>query len=151
MKNFTKQMLVAVAIVLGTTNAARADSNDCDPGTLRGLYLFSASGFNILATGAHQPKVLAEFIRFNGDGTFTVPGGTVVIGGVKLPPPPPGPPGIGTYTLGDNCIGTLSFNPQLTFDIFVFPRGDELVMVQTAQPAALGLPVMQGTVVRVSK
>jgi hypothetical protein len=150
MKKFTKQMLVAVAIVLGTTNAARADSKECNPGTLSGLYLFSASGFNIVATGEHIPKVLAEFIRFNGDGTFTVPGGTVVIGGVKLPPPP-GPPGIGAYTLDPNCIGTLSFNPQLTFDIFVFPKGDELVMVQTTQPPALGLPVMQGTVVRVSK
>jgi hypothetical protein len=148
MKKFTKQMLVAVAIVLGTTNAARADSKDCDLATLRGLYLFSASGFNIVATGEHIPKVIGEFIRFNGDGTLTSPGGTVIIGGVKLPP---SPPGIGTYTLGENCIGTLSFTPQLTFDIFVFPKGDELVMVQTAQPVALGLPVMQGTVVRVSK
>ena len=151
MKKFTKQMLVAVAIVLGTNSAAWADSKDCDLGTLRGLYLFSASGYNIAASGEHIPKVIGEFIRFYGDGTLTVPGGTVVIGGVKLPPPPPGPPTIGTYTLGDNCIGTLSFTPQLTFDILVFPRGDELVMVQTAQPAALGLPVMQGTVVRVSK
>ena len=151
MKKFTKQMLVAVAIVLGTNSAAWADSKDCDLGTLRGLYLFSASGFNIAASGEHIPKVIGEFIRFYGDGTLTVPGGTVVIGGVKLPPPPPGPPTIGTYTLGDNCIGTLSFTPQLTFDILVFPRGDELVMVQTAQPAPLGLPVLQGSAVRVSK
>lgn len=150
MKKFTRQML-AVAVALGTTNAALADGKDCDVSTLRGLYLFSASGFNIPAPGQHIPKVIAEFIRFNGDGTLTVPGGTVVIGGVKLPPPPPGPPAIGTYTLGDDCIGTLHFNPQLTFDIFVFPKGDELVMVQTAQPAPLGLPVLQGTVVRVSK
>ena len=112
MKKFTKQMLVAVAIVLGTNSAAWADSKDCDLGTLRGLYLFSASGYNIAASGEHIPKVIGEFIRFYGDGTLTVPGGTVVIGGVKLPPPPPGPPTIGTYTLGDNCIGTLSFTPN---------------------------------------
>ena len=45
-------------------------TTDCDLRTLRGLYLFSASGFNISATGAHIPKVIAEFIRFNGDGTL---------------------------------------------------------------------------------
>jgi len=151
MKKLTRQMLLAVAVTLGTTHAAQANGKDCDVDTLRGLYLFSASGFNIAATGEHIPKVIAEFIRFNGDGTLTVPGGTVIIGGVKLPPPPPGPPAIGTYTLGDDCIGTLTFNPLLKFDIFVFPKGDELVMVQTAQPPALGLPVLQGSVVRVSK
>ena len=120
MKWLTKQLLVSLAMVLGLANAAHANGgDDCDARTLHGLYLFSASGFNISATGASIPKVIAEFIRFNGDGTLSVPGGTVIVGGVKLPPFPAG--GINTYSVAQNCIGTLTFTAELTFDIFVSP------------------------------
>ena len=150
MKRFTKQLLVSLAMVLGLANAAHANGgDDCDARTLRGLYLFSASGFNISATGASIPKVIAEFIRFNGDGTLSVPGGTVIVGGVKLPP---FPAGRDQHLL--HCA-------ELHRHAHVYSRVDvrhlrlstrgRAVMVQTAQPAFLGLPVMQGSVVRVSR
>jgi hypothetical protein len=50
----------------------------CDLHTLRGSYVFAASGYNIVA-GVPQPKAIVELIDFNGDGTLTVPGGAVSI------------------------------------------------------------------------
>ena len=157
MNTLTKQVLVAIAMAVGVANAAQADDRDekrgpaCSVHTLHGLYLFSASGFNISPAGALVPKALAEFIRFDGAGALTSPRGTVIIGGVQVPPPTVSVPG--AYTLDENCIGTLAFLPAPgpTFDIFVFPRGEELVLVQTSQPPFLGVPIMQGTAVRVSR
>ena len=46
--------------------------NGCTLRTLRGTYVFSASGFNIVA-GVAQPKAIVEVIVFNGDGTLDGP------------------------------------------------------------------------------
>ncbi len=156
MNTLSKQVLVAIAMAVGVANAAQADDRDdkrgpaCSVHTLRGLYLFSASGFNISPAGALVPKVLAEFIRFDGEGGLTS-AGTVIIGGERVLPTTVSVPG--AYTLDENCIGTLAFLPAPgpTFDIFVFPRGEELVLVQTGQPPFLGAPILQGTAVRVSR
>ena len=40
-----------------------------------GLYVFTASGFNIVG-GVAQPKVIVESIRFDGHGNLTVPAAT---------------------------------------------------------------------------
>ena len=41
-------------------------------------------------------------------------------------------PGDAIYDLpGPGCVGTLTFNPSLHFDIFVSPNGNELTMIQT--------------------
>ena len=149
--------ILGLAMLVGVAGAQPAAADDlkgkyCDLRTLDGLYLFSASGFNIPATGAPVPKVIAEFIRFDGEGGLTSPGASVVINGVKLPASPPSAdPGV--YTLGDDCVGTLAFGPPPApaFDILVSPQGTDLVLVQTGQPPFLGLPVMQGPAYRVSR
>jgi len=53
-----------------TANGVR----NCTAATLDALYVFAASGFIIPASGPAQPKAIAEWIRFNGDGTVFVAG-----------------------------------------------------------------------------
>ena len=74
--------LLAVATGPWPSGVALANGN-CTVNTLRGLYVFSATGFIIPAAPASaQPKAIVEFIRFNGDGTLDVPGATRSLNGV---------------------------------------------------------------------
>ena len=93
--------------------------------TLRGLYLFSATGFNIVG-GVPQPKAIVEVIEFNGDGTLHVPAATVSVNGVIIR----SLPSSGTYTVEDECSGTISFDGP-TYDIFLSKDGDGVSMIQT--------------------
>jgi hypothetical protein len=142
MKIGTWQIVVCVAMVLGASGLAGADErNDgCSLRTLRGTYVFSASGFNIVA-GVAQPKALVEVIRFNGDGTLSVPAATLSANGAIIR----SLPGIGTYTIEDDCTGTITFNGP-TFDAFISRDGDRIAMIQTNVNT-----VFQGTATRRSR
>jgi hypothetical protein len=85
MKSLTWHVVVCTAMVLGGCGLARADErNDgCSMRTLKGTYVFSASGFNIVA-GVAQPKAIVEVIRFNGDGTLSVPAATLSANGAII-------------------------------------------------------------------
>src|SRR5215470_12545622 len=105
--------------VSSIANAAEGPS--CRVEKLDGLYVFAATGYT-LVSGVAQPKAIVELIRFNGDGTLTVPGATRSLNGV-IGQTPPG--GTGTYDLGPDCRGSLVFNGGPSFDIFASPVGDE--------------------------
>jgi hypothetical protein len=98
----------------------------CDAATLRGPYLFAATGYTLPA-GVAQPKAIVERIDFNGDGTLHVPAATRSINGVIGR----SAPGDGTYVVNDDCTGTLQFINGPGFDIFVSPNGNDLTMIQT--------------------
>ena len=152
MKKLRKHAVLTAVLGLVMSGVAQADGDDdgtaCSNASLRGLYLFSASGFNIVS-GVAQPKAVVEYIRFNGDGTLTAPAATVSVNGTIMH----SANGTGTYQVLAGCTGTLQFGPPgPAFDLFVPPRGQYLVMIQTANPLAiLGAPVMQGTADRVSR
>jgi hypothetical protein len=97
----------------------------CTERTLRGSYVFSASGFNIVG-GVQQPKAIVEVIAFNGDGTLDVLAATVSLNGVIIR----SLPSSGTYTVEDDCTGTITLNGP-TFDIFFSKDGDVISMIQT--------------------
>jgi hypothetical protein len=113
------------------------------------LYVFTAAGFNIVG-GAAQPKAIVELIRFNGDGSLTVPAATVSINGVITRSPSDGP---GSYAVAADCTGSLVFGPPgptpqgPTYDLFVGFKGSEIHMIQTGP----GAPVFQGTAERQSR
>ena len=144
MNKLTRQAMVGVAIALGISGVSLANDGKkaCALDTLDGLYIFTATGYNIVA-GVAQPKAIVEVIRFNGDGTLTVPAATHSINGVVAPSPPGG---TGTYTVEAGCTGTLAFTGGPSFDLFIPPKGDELWMIQTNQNT-----VFQGNVVKVSR
>ena len=127
MKKLTKPGLVAVAMVLCVSGVAQAhdDARGCGLKTLRGSYVFAASGFNIVA-GVNQPKAIVEVIDFNGDGTLSVPGGARSINGMTAPIPPGG---VGDYTVEADCSGTLTFIGGPSFAIFMAPGGKTVWMI----------------------
>jgi hypothetical protein len=145
MKRLMNLVMIAVAITLGVAGVAKADDDEggrCWTASLRGLYVFSASGYNIVG-GVAQPKAILESIRFDGHGSLTVTSATVSLNGTIMVVPPNG---TGTYTVASNCTGTLTFGPPgPTFDIVVAPGGSEFFMIQTTPST-----VLQGSVVRLS-
>lgn len=146
MKPLTKLVTGIVAMAFaGVSGIALADDDgerECSAATLRGLYVFAASGYNIVG-GAAIPKAILESIRFNGDGTLTVPSATVSIDGTIRHSPPNG---TGTYAVAPDCTGTLAFGPPgPTFDLILSPGGSEFFMIQNNPDT-----VLQGKVVRLS-
>jgi hypothetical protein len=138
-------IVVGVSAVLCFPGTALAGRRDCSLETLDGLYLFSASGHSLI-NGAWQPKAILEFIRLAGDGTLTVTAATVAnrAGDGAVTQSPPG--GTGSYTLNEDCKGTLQFTPGPSFDIFVGPLGGQFEMIQTNPNN-----VLEGTVRRVTR
>src|SRR2546430_13061615 len=83
---------VAAAMALGLSGVAMA-ANDCSLNSLRGTYVFTASGYNLVG-GVPQPKTIIEVIDFKGDGTLAVPSATRSVNGVIVRSPAGG---TGTY------------------------------------------------------
>ena len=141
MKRLTRRSLVTVALALGVSGVALAD-NDCSLKTLRGSYVFAATGYNIVA-GVAQPVSIVEIIDFNGDGTLSVPAATLSLNGVIVRVPP----GVtGSYRVEKDCKGTIAFSSGQSLDIFISPEGRTLWMIQTNSNT-----VLQGTATRVSQ
>ena len=131
---------------LPTTNApvlserSNPDDDVCGVETLRGTYAFGATGFNIVA-GVAQPKAIVEVIEFHGDGTLSVPHATVSVNGVIVR----SSPGVGTYTVADDCSGTVLFAGP-AFDLFIARGAEAIWMIQTNPNT-----VLQGTATRTSR
>jgi hypothetical protein len=156
MRKLMKQTLVAVAVALGMSGVAVASEladimgtgrgGPCSLGTLDGLYIFSATGFNIVA-GVAQPKAITELIHFHGDGTLFVPAASRSVNGVTAQ----SAPGPGTYTVADlvpsdsACTGSLTFTGGPSFDLFIAPRGEDIWMIQSNPNT-----VLQGMVTKLS-
>jgi hypothetical protein len=120
--------------------AAEGERRACTARTLSGSYVFSATGFNIVG-GVQQPKAIVEVIVFNGDGTLDVPAATVSLNGMIIR----SLHSVGTYTVEDNCSGTITFNGP-TYDIFLSKDGDDISMIQTNPNT-----VFQGLATRTSR
>ena len=119
---------------------AKGERQSCTERTLRGSYVFSATGFNIVG-GVQQPKAIVEVIVFHGDGTLDVPAATVSLNGAIIR----SLPSFGTYTVEDNCLGTITFNGP-TYDMFLSNDGDDISMIQTNTNT-----VFQGVATRTSR
>lgn len=148
----TQSLVVTLAAIaaLAVPSLASADNwwpdspRRCGAGALRGLYVFSASGFNVIG-GAAIPKAITLTLRFNGDGTMTVPTATIVVNGSTIPFPPNF---AGTYSVEGDCTGKLQFGPN-AFNLVVAPFGYEVYLNQTGN-APPALAVLQGVAPRVS-
>jgi hypothetical protein len=124
----TMRCAVAATLFLGMSSLAFADDGErsCRLSSLNGRYIFAASGFTIVA-GVPQPKAILELIDFAGDGTLVVPGGTRSVNGIVTQ----GLVGAGTYTIAEDCTGTISFNGPPSFDLFLDRPTHELRVIQT--------------------
>ena len=140
MKTTMWRALLSTGLVLCVCSLAQAGQpgRPCSVKTLQGTYVFSATGFNIVA-GVAQPKAIVEVIEFNGDGTLSVGAVTLSVNGaiVRMPPG-----GLGAYAVERDCSGAIVFEGP-TFDIVVSRDGDTISMIQTNPNT-----VFQGTATR---
>jgi len=115
-KSKKKRMLAAtLPLILCLPGHAAADpTNKCNDDLLKGQYVFTASGFTRPPPSGPGtpwvPKAILEVLHFNGDGTLSTP--SVIVAnpfgdsGATLPP---GPGANGTYSINDDCTGTVMF------------------------------------------
>jgi hypothetical protein len=137
---------LAAALALGTSSTARAaaDAGDCSEHTLVGSYLWTFDGYQNFG-GVPIPKAVMQGIQFNEDGTFTVPFGTVNIGGtIVIDISGSG----GTYTVAADCTGTLLVTDGPSFNMYVGPRGKQLWITQTGGGPGDGTGLGVGTATR---
>jgi hypothetical protein len=143
MKRLAQHGLFVVVAILNVSGTAMAADHpdECTVKTLRGTYVFAATGHNIVA-GVAQPKAIVEVIEFDGNGILSAPAATRSLNGVIAH----GLVGSGGYTVETSCIGTIAFDgPGPTFDMFFSPGGEKLWLIQTNPNT-----VFQGTATRVS-
>lgn len=134
------RFLLVGALALGAAGVA-SPQNNCTLRTLRGTYVFTATGNNIGSSGVALPKAILEVIVFNGDGTLSVPAATTSINGVIVRSA-----GSGSYTVASLCTGTITFAGGPSFDIFTSARGKQLWLIQTNPNT-----VFQGMATRTSR
>ena len=148
-KSITSYLLFACALVslvtamaLGTSTTARAAADaHCGVHTLRASYLWTFDGYQNFG-GNPVPKAIMQGIRFNGNGTFTVPFGTVNIGGTIIID---ATGGVGTYTVAADCTGTLLVTDGPSFNMYVGPGAQQLWITQIVGAGATGLGVGTAT------
>ena len=141
--------LVAAAMALGMSATARAaaDTQVCSVGTLKGSYLWTFDGYQNFG-GNPVPKAIMQGIQFNGNGTFTVPFGTVNIGGTIIIDVTGG---VGTYTVAADCTGTLSITDGPSFNMYVGPGAQQLWITQTGGGPGDGTGLGVGTATRLPR
>ena len=108
------------------------------------MYLFTLDGYQNFG-GNPVPKALLQGVQFNGDGTFTVPFGTVNIGGNVINVSGSS----GTYTVAADCTGTLSVSDGPTFNMYVGHGGRQLWIINTGGGPGDGTGLGLGTATRV--
>jgi hypothetical protein len=131
---------LAAGLAIPTAASANDDAVTCGLKTVRGVYDFHASGYNIV-NGAALPKAIIERLVFDGHGGVLTPAVAVSINGTIIQPPQGSP---GVYTVDADCTGTLTFADGPMFKLHVRPDGRSLNMLQTNPNT-----VMQGTALKV--
>jgi len=147
-KSLTTALIAAWAF--GVPGLAPAkDDPVCGDHTLKGQYVFSASGYTRANLASPWvPKAIIEILQMNGDGTLTTPSVTVAnpFGDTGLIVDRVGSPG--TYSLNDDCTGSVQFIDGTAFRIDVAPGGDEFWLIQTVGLQG-SLNVLQGNAKRI--
>jgi len=134
----------AVAAACTAMGQAREMRNPCDLQTLRGTYVFRASGFAVNG-GALVAKAVVNVLEFSGGGFVKTPSLTLNVNGATIRERPGAD---GTYTLAEDCTGAITFADaaHVAFDLVASSRGDRIWLIQTNPPA-----VFQGEANRVAR
>jgi len=145
MKLARTQLVAAIALAAGfavqpVASGTEDDIVTCSSRTLRGVYDFRASGFNIV-NGAALPKAIIERLVFDGHGGVLTPLVALSVNGTIIQPPQGNP---GTYTVEADCTGTLTFADGPMFRLQIRPGGKTVNMLQVNPNT-----VMQGVAERV--
>ena len=135
---------IGLCITMGllTVKQGYAEEKDhaptCTLKTLKGTYQFATTGYNIVDS-APQPIAIVEVIDVNGDGTLNVPAVTLSVNGTILRFADVG----GSYTVNEDCTGTITFVTDVHLDIFIAPNGKEFDLIQTDANSVLAAVAMK--------
>lgn len=144
-------VVLTVPLIILAGSPVIASGQECTPALLNGLYVFTATGFSLpTPPGPALPQAIVELIRFNGDGSATVPGVSLSLNGTIIVLPPGG---TGAYTVADlapkddACVGNITFssagNPSLNFAV---SRKADTIWLISRNPNT----VFQGTATKLS-
>ena len=129
---FSIGVLASVGLVTMQQGFADDGAPKCTLATLKGRYLFAASGFLFPPTGGVKEQSVGNVAGYHifdgrGHGQDYV---TVSLNGVVEPIPSPVDL---TYTLNADCTGTYEVlgTGAPTFAIFVSPNGEEMTAINT--------------------
>ena len=121
----------AATLCLCTAALAGDHSRHCSAATLSGNWMFAGTGYTLVG-GAWVPKAIVQQTHFGGDGTVSVPVGTVANRAGDGAVTPLAPAVLtGTYTLQANCVGAYQITGGPSFDIYADPDGRAAWMIQT--------------------
>ncbi|MEZ5463537.1 hypothetical protein [Dokdonella sp.] len=137
----SQALTIAVVVALATCLPEMAEANSfgrCSNATLRGNYVFAASGFTRAPDSTPGtpwvPKAIVEIINFNGHGSLSTPSLTVANpfgdSGAVLQPPAGAP---GAYQINPDCTGTVQFFDAsgTSFSVVIELAGGVVKMIQT--------------------
>jgi hypothetical protein len=142
-KQFTVSAVLALAAGLTLPSMVLADKPaECTADTIRGEYIFNASGYRIVG-GVPQPAAYIFIMIFDGLGNMTTPAVSLSRNGDIFSLPQGNP---GNYTVDADCSGTLTFAGGTTYDLQVARNGNQFNMLQTTPGS-----VVQGTAHRGSR
>jgi hypothetical protein len=137
-------LVAVIAVGTSATTGAAASGRVCSVGTVRGLYMWTFDGYQNVG-GNLLPKAVMQGTRFNGDGTTFNAFGTVNIGGFIIID---ATGGVGTYTVEENCTGTISITNGPSFNMYVGPGAQQLWTTQIGGGAGAGTGLGVGTATR---
>lgn len=116
------------------THGQDEHATTCTLNTLKGTYLFAATGYNITTSGDVESRIaLVESIDFDGDGRLTSLA-TISINGQIFQNIVDG----GSYTVAENCTSTVTFEASgVHLEIFFAPNAKEVDVIQTDDKTVL--------------
>lgn len=127
--NNRKLALTALFIGLASlTSAVWADSGKarCSNATLKGTYSFAVQGAISTAPGTFVPEAYIGFTTYDGLGNIWLRKTSSVEGVWSARA------AVGTYSIGNDCIGLATYPGSGIFQYFVAPDGRSLTFVKIA-------------------
>ncbi len=127
-----RTLIATTLLALLCANGAAAN---CNKGTIQGLW--GAQGnltFRARDGSFGSPTFLLARFNFNGNGKVNLSNGKVSVDGAfgNLT-------GAGSYTLGSNCVGTMSINPRINGNPAAKMRIDFLVTGDPDNPSIMAV------------
>ena len=139
--------LIGVGILASAQGYAQGAEDDsratCSEATLHGTYLFAYDGIEIKEND-HAPFAVAGYEVYDGNGEVNGVASTSVEGEISS-----NESFSGTYSVNDDCTGTVRYTDGMQYDQFIAPDGSVFTFVQTNPGVVASGFELQGTAKRV--
>jgi hypothetical protein len=115
-----------LAVGSGFADEKNASGAKCSEATLDGTYLLAYNGVELKGNNDQRPFALAGYDVYDGNGKVKTVFSSNFNGEVSR-----NETLSGTYSVKADCTGTLTFEDDTRFDLFIAPDGSKFMFVQT--------------------